>query len=272
MLRLVSQRVVASRINAPFALCVGLATASAQESTPTCSAAAAGRLVGKTAVVFGGTSGIGLATSIALRKEGAQVLAISRTPDKAAGVAQENGLSLASCDVRDRDALQILFQKQGTIDILISAATGGERYEPPARSGLWLDSHGSNNKLTSCVCVLCVRVCVSRSLLSLSLALSLSPSVRAAHSSRWTWTATARPLTSCGGMPTWCALARHTSPLTAALSSYPAAPHAQPNRSRLRRRRDRTVRARCRCGDCAAAHQHRLARHRHDAHVRRPLG
>lgn len=86
-----------------------------------------GRLVGKTAVVFGGTSGIGLATAIALREEGAKVLAISREPNKASIVAQEYNIDLAACDVRDPDALQSLFETHGTIDILISAATGGER-------------------------------------------------------------------------------------------------------------------------------------------------
>ena len=134
MLRGMSQRVVASRLKGPFALCAagalfGLASAKmAQESPSTCSSAAtAGRLVGKTAVVFGGTSGIGLATAIALRDEGAKVLAVSRNPSRASSVADEHSIDLATCDVRDRDALRSLFQRQGSIDILVSAATGGER-------------------------------------------------------------------------------------------------------------------------------------------------
>lgn len=111
---------------------MGLATASV--STPSCTSAlaagTAGRLVGKTAIVFGGTSGIGLATAIALREEGAKVLAVSRSPDKAAAVAEEHSIDLAACDVRDKEALGTLFQSHGTVDILVSAATGGERWGP----------------------------------------------------------------------------------------------------------------------------------------------
>ena len=81
-------------------------------------------LQGKKALVFGGTSGIGLATVKRLRDEGAQVVAISRNPDRSGPI---EGVELAACDVRDRDALQALFQAQAPFDILISAATGGDR-------------------------------------------------------------------------------------------------------------------------------------------------
>ncbi len=80
---------------------------------------------GKKAVVFGGTSGIGLAACKQLIEKGASVVAISRDPSKAGDVPA--GMTLEQCDVRDRDAMQALFAKLAPFDILISAATGGDR-------------------------------------------------------------------------------------------------------------------------------------------------
>lgn len=80
---------------------------------------------GKKALVFGGTSGIGLAATQQLAALGAEVVAISRSPDKA-GEMPEN-VTLAQCDVLDRDALQALFKAHAPFDILVSAATGGAR-------------------------------------------------------------------------------------------------------------------------------------------------
>ena len=79
----------------------------------------------KKAVVFGGTSGIGLATTKQLAALGAEVIAVSREPDKAGAVPA--GVSLKKCDVRDREALSKLFEECAPFDILVSAATGGER-------------------------------------------------------------------------------------------------------------------------------------------------
>jgi len=79
---------------------------------------------GKKAVVFGGTSGIGLAAARQLAALGADVTAISRNPDRG-GIPAE--ITLAQCDVRDEDALQKLFADLAPFDILISAATGGDR-------------------------------------------------------------------------------------------------------------------------------------------------
>ena len=80
---------------------------------------------GKKAIVFGGTSGIGLATSRQLADLGASVVAISRQPEKAGELPA--GITTRKCDVRDRDALVALFDELGPFDILINAATGGER-------------------------------------------------------------------------------------------------------------------------------------------------
>jgi len=82
-------------------------------------------ILGKKALVFGGTSGIGLATTKQLAALGAEVVAISRSPDKA-GELPAN-VSVEACDVRDRDAMQALFKAHAPFDILISAATGGDR-------------------------------------------------------------------------------------------------------------------------------------------------
>jgi len=83
------------------------------------------QISGKKALVFGGTSGIGLATTTQLAALGASVIAISRDPSKAGKVP--TGVTLEACDVRDRNAMESLFAKHAPFDILISAATGGDR-------------------------------------------------------------------------------------------------------------------------------------------------
>ena len=80
---------------------------------------------GKKAVIFGGTSGIGLAAAKRLVALGAEVIAISRNPDKAGDVPA--GITLKKCDVLDRDAVQALLKECAPYDILVSAATGGAR-------------------------------------------------------------------------------------------------------------------------------------------------
>ncbi len=100
---------------------------------------------GKKALVFGGTSGIGLAAAQQLAARGAQVTAVSRNPDKAGDPGA--GIALAKCDVRDREALSALFREQAPFDILISAATGGDRAAGPFLS-MDLDGYqGSFDKL-----------------------------------------------------------------------------------------------------------------------------
>lgn len=82
-------------------------------------------LSGKKAVVFGGTSGIGLATTQMLADGGAAVTAISRDPSKA-GELPAN-VTTQACDVLDRTAVEALLNDLGPFDILVSAATGGGR-------------------------------------------------------------------------------------------------------------------------------------------------
>jgi NAD(P)-dependent dehydrogenase (short-subunit alcohol dehydrogenase family) len=82
-------------------------------------------VAGKKAVIFGGTSGIGLAAAERLVALGAEVIAVSRSPDKAGHVPA--GITLKQCDVLDRDAVQAMLKACAPYDILVSAATGGSR-------------------------------------------------------------------------------------------------------------------------------------------------
>jgi NAD(P)-dependent dehydrogenase (short-subunit alcohol dehydrogenase family) len=82
-------------------------------------------VTGKKAVIFGGTSGIGLAAAKRLVALGAEVIAISRNPEKAGDALA--GITLKKCDVLNRDALQALLKECAPYDILVSAATGGAR-------------------------------------------------------------------------------------------------------------------------------------------------
>lgn len=86
-------------------------------------------VAGKKAIIFGGTSGIGLAAAKQLAALGAEVIAISRNPNKAGDLP--DGISLRQCDTLDRDAIQALFKECAPFDILISAATGGARAVGP---------------------------------------------------------------------------------------------------------------------------------------------
>ena len=82
-------------------------------------------VTGKKAVIFGGTSGIGLAASKQLVALGAEVIAVSRNPERAGEVP--DGITLRQCDATDREAVAALCADCSPIDILISAATGGPR-------------------------------------------------------------------------------------------------------------------------------------------------
>jgi NAD(P)-dependent dehydrogenase (short-subunit alcohol dehydrogenase family) len=86
-------------------------------------------VAGKKAVIFGGTSGIGLAAAKQLVALGADVTAISRNPEKAGDVPA--GITLKTCDVLDRDAVQALLKACAPYDILVSSATGGARAVGP---------------------------------------------------------------------------------------------------------------------------------------------
>lgn len=75
----------------------------------------------KTAIVLGGTSGIGLATAEMLRDRGARVIAGSRRE------CALEGIETVQVDVQDRTGLQELFENHQGFDYLVNAATGGPR-------------------------------------------------------------------------------------------------------------------------------------------------
>ncbi|MXY52739.1 MAG: SDR family oxidoreductase [Gammaproteobacteria bacterium] len=88
---------------------------------------------GKRAIVLGGTSGIGLAATRQLEAAGASVVACSRSESNLATAKDATGeaVSFRSIDVLDRDALTALFEAEAGFDILVNAATGGERASGP---------------------------------------------------------------------------------------------------------------------------------------------
>ena len=88
-------------------------------------------LTGRTAVVIGGTSGIGFALSRELAKAGANVVPTGRRAElariAAAEVAAQGRRSLVqTCDVTDNESLEILLQtvcaKFGSVQILVNCA------------------------------------------------------------------------------------------------------------------------------------------------------
>ena len=85
---------------------------------------------GKKALIIGGTSGIGLATAVKLKAEGADVHVMGRSAENLAN-AQNAGVEAHALDVLDRDAMAAVFAELAPFDLMINAATGGARAGGP---------------------------------------------------------------------------------------------------------------------------------------------
>jgi NAD(P)-dependent dehydrogenase (short-subunit alcohol dehydrogenase family) len=83
-------------------------------------------LEGKTALVTGGTRGIGLAISRALRRDGARVMAVSNAKDQIDAFkrefAQDPMAAAELADVRDRAALEAIRDRLSSLEILVPNA------------------------------------------------------------------------------------------------------------------------------------------------------
>ena len=85
---------------------------------------------GKKIIIFGGTSGIGeAATKIMSEKGAAEIIAISRNPDKKTNVPKN--VTLKKIDVLYEESFKAIFKNQGKFDVLINCATGGARAVGP---------------------------------------------------------------------------------------------------------------------------------------------
>ena len=89
-------------------------------------------LTGRRAIVLGGTSGIGLAVVERLLAAGAEVTAGGRSEANVASASTAApGARFQTIDVLDRDALERCFADSAPFDVLVNAATGGERATGP---------------------------------------------------------------------------------------------------------------------------------------------
>jgi NAD(P)-dependent dehydrogenase (short-subunit alcohol dehydrogenase family) len=107
------------------------------------------RFSGKTVVVLGGNSGIGLAAALAFQAEGARVAITGRNETTLAAVAAAHGLLAIRANVADvaatRTALQRIQQQLGNIDVLFAnAGVGGFASLEQMSEGFWDEVHAVN--------------------------------------------------------------------------------------------------------------------------------
>ena len=82
-------------------------------------------LNGAYVVVFGGSSGIGLATAVAAKAKGAIVTLIGRTPAKLEAAARKiGGAQTAIADIAERKSVEAVFNGMTRIDHLVITAGG----------------------------------------------------------------------------------------------------------------------------------------------------
>ncbi|MEU4397317.1 oxidoreductase [Micromonospora orduensis] len=107
-------------------------------------------LTGRTAVVTGGSSGIGLATTVALARAGARVVVPARRPDAAQqALAGVTGVEVDQLDLADLDSVHAFAERflgsHRALDILITSA--GIMACPLTRVGPGWEAHFATNHL-----------------------------------------------------------------------------------------------------------------------------
>ncbi|WP_439672375.1 SDR family oxidoreductase [Cupriavidus necator] len=79
-------------------------------------------LEGKTVLIFGGTSGIGLATAIQAKAAGASVVVIGSDLARSERIATEHGLEWRAADITDTEAVEAALKDIGHVDHLVLMA------------------------------------------------------------------------------------------------------------------------------------------------------
>ena len=114
-------------------------------------------IAGKNAVVTGGTHGIGLATALALSREGCNVAVCSRTSERVESTVRELRKEKVKCIGMQADVLnpedikkfcKNVIDKWGTIHILINNVGGGGRWGSEiievTNEDVWIDVYNKN--------------------------------------------------------------------------------------------------------------------------------
>ena len=107
------------------------------------------RFAGKTVVVLGGNSGIGLAAASAFQAEGARVAITGRNKQTLAQVAAASGMLAVRSDISSvadtRAAMARIAGQLGGIDVLfVNAGVGGFATVPEVTEEFWDSVHGVN--------------------------------------------------------------------------------------------------------------------------------
>jgi len=79
-------------------------------------------LSGKTVLIFGGTSGIGLATALQAKDAGADVIVVGSDPERAERTGNEYGLAWRAADITNRAAVEAALKDIGHVDHLVLMA------------------------------------------------------------------------------------------------------------------------------------------------------